>query len=236
MNSDYIVITNEYFELLINKDNVEFGNKVLEYSTNKIKEYLEFFNEKSYGKKIKAAYLNTREDFLARIKEVKNEEDGMPPEWASGCFYGDEVQILVKDDINKCFHVLVHETFHLLFGKFVYNKHGFNRIMWLDEALAGNYDDTTKKLIDNGYFKKMIIRYKDNKNLPIMSNFSFNNGVFNTKDYDGYDLVKIIGRYLIETKSNKELLEYINDYDKVIKDSKNILRVSIDYFVKKYEL
>lgn len=49
--SDYILITNNYYEIFINKSLEKYGNEVLEYSTNKLKEYLNFFKEESYGEK-----------------------------------------------------------------------------------------------------------------------------------------------------------------------------------------
>ncbi len=234
---DYITLSNDYFEILIPKDLKEFGNDVLEFSTGKIKEYLAFFKEKSYGKKVKGAFLVTREDFLARIMEVRDKEDHMPPSWARGCFYGGETQILTsKENPRDDFYVLVHETFHLLFSKFVYEKNDWNRFMWLDESLACQFDTTTERLIDKGAFKKLVEKYKDVPTLPVMSDFSFKDGLFKTDKWNGYELFKIIGRYLIETMDKDELLKYINDYDRIKKDGKVILKNSIEYFVKKYNL
>lgn len=236
MKTNYITVSNDFYEILIPEQYMEFGNKVLEYSTKKIKEFLDFFKEDSYGKIVKAAFLISREDFLDRIRAIKSPEDNMPPEWATGCFYGEETQVLLQDDPYDSFYVLVHETFHLLFSKFVYDKNDWNRMIWLDEALAGNFDDTTERIVNNGYFKKLIIKYMNCSSLPIMTNFSFKDGLFKTDEYNGYDLFKIIGRYLVETMDSNELLEYINDYDRLVKDSETILNTSISYFIDKYEL
>lgn len=234
MKDSYIVLDSEYIEILIPERFVEFGNRVLDFSTKKVKEYLDFFKEDSYGTKIKASYFVKREDFLQRIKDIKSPGDNMPPSWATGCFYGGETQILMdEDDIEFSFYTLIHEIFHLMFGKFVYNKNKVNRVIWLDEALAGNFDTTTERLIENGRFKQLIDKYYHCDCLPTMENFDFSDGVFTTEEYNGYELFKIIGRYLIEKYNKDELLEYVNDYDKVIKDSKNILRDSLEYFYKK---
>lgn len=237
MKEKYVTIENEYYEIYLPEKFIEFGNKVLDYSTRKIKEYLEFFKEKELDDKVKCDFLINRDDFIERIKLVKNEEDKLPPLWAEGCFYGNETQVLLKDDPYNSFHVLVHETFHLLFTKFVYDKYDFkNRILWLDEALAGNFDDTTGKMVDDGRFINLIKKYRDVSKLPVMTYFNFNDGIFSTEEYNGYELFKIIGRYLIETKDKNELLEYISNYNKIMEDSKTILVDSINYFVIKYNL
>lgn len=67
-----------------------------------------------------------------------------------------------------------------------------------------------------------------------MSDLSFEKGNIVTKEYNGYDLFKVVGRYLIETK--KDLLTYINDTDKVIKDGDKILEDSLNYFMIKYNI
>lgn len=106
------------------------GEEVLRYSTAKIKEYLKFFKEKKYGKKIKGSFFTNRVDFIDRIKTVSPSNSNLPPEWATGCFYGEETQILLNEEqIYDMFCTLAHETFHLLFSKFVYQKNKFDRIV-----------------------------------------------------------------------------------------------------------
>ena len=69
-----------------------------------------------------------------------------------------------------------------------------------------------------------------------MNDLEFSKGNIKTEDYNGYDLFKVVGRYLIETKTQEELLKYINDKSKVINDGNTILEVSLRYFLKKYNL
>ena len=57
-----------------------------------------------------------------------------------------------------------------------------------------------------------------------------------TSSYNGYDLFKIVGRFLIETKSSDELFNYIIDEEKVLSDGETILNDSLIYFSKKYNL
>jgi len=234
---NYITITNDYFEILIPSTLKKFGEEVLNYSTDKLKEFLSFFKEESYNKKIKGAFLINRDDFITRIKEVSAPNSSLPPQWATGCFYGGETQILLNENNpHERFNTLAHESFHLLFSKFVYEKNNIDRIVWLDESLAGNFDGTTEKLIKNNSFKSIIAKLIDNNKLPKMNKLSFSKGNIITEEYNGYDLFKVVGRYLIETKTKEDLLNYINDEEKVINDGKIILEESLNYFMLKYNL
>ena len=109
---------------------------------------------------------------------------------------------------------MVHESFHLLFSKYVYEKNDIERIVWLDEALAGNFDGTTEKLISNGKFKFMIENLIKNNKLPKICDLDFSKNNVITDLYNGYDLFKIVGRFLIETKTMDELFNYIFDEKK----------------------
>lgn len=119
---NYITVTNEYFEILIPLSLKEYGEEVLNYSTDKVKEFLSFFREQNC-EKIKGAFLINHDDFINRIKEVSAPNSPLPPEWATGCFYGGETQILLNENSPyENFNTLAHESFHLLFSKFVYKK------------------------------------------------------------------------------------------------------------------
>ena len=102
-----------------------------------------------------------------------------------------------------------------------------DRIVWLDESLATNFDGTTEKLIENGKFLEIILNLKNNQKLPKMSDLEFSKNNIKTEDYNGYDLFKVVGRYLIETKSQVELLKYISDKSKIVNDGDIILEASI---------
>lgn len=67
-----------------------------------------------------------------------------------------------------------------------------------------------------------------------MNELSFLKNNIKTDYYNGYDLFKVVGRYLIETKEN--LFDYINNEEKILKDGANILVESLNYFVSKYNL
>lgn len=233
---NYITINNDYFEILIPSSFKNYGEEVLNYSTDKIKEFLSFFKEQSH-EKIRGAFLINHDDFIDRIKEVSAPNSPLPPKWATGCFYGGEIQILLNaNNPYEKFNTLTHEGFHLLFSKFVYEKNNIDRIVWLDESLASNFDGSTDKLIKDNIFENIIIKLMNNSKLPKMNELSFLKGNIVTKEYNGYDLFKVVGRYLIETKTKNNLLKYINDKEKVINDGENILEKSLNYFILKYNL
>lgn len=233
---NYTILTNDYYEILLPISLKKYGEEVIDYSTNKFKEFLLFFKEKSYYKKIKGSFFLNRDDFLTRIREVAF-DFSMPPAWATGCFAGGEIQILLSEHkLYERFYALAHETFHLLFYKFVYEKNNIDRIIWLDESLAINFDGRMEELIENNTFKNIIIKLINNNNLPKMNDLDFDKNNVKTDEYDGYDLFKVVGRYLVETKTPKELFIYINNKDKVLNDGEKILEDSLNYFRLKYNL
>ena len=234
---EYTIIKNDYFEILIPLSLKKYGDEVLKYSIDKLQEFLSFFKEKSYNKKIKGAFLINRDDFIARIKEVSFPDVSLPPKWARGCFYGGETQILLdENNLYENFNTLAHESFHLLFSKFIYEKNNIDRIVWLDESLASNFDGSTDELIKTNKFEDIIIKLVNNNNLPKMNELTFLNENIITKEYNGYDLFKVVGRYLIEIKTKGDLLNYINNPEKVINDGETILEKSLNYFALKFNL
>lgn len=69
-----------------------------------------------------------------------------------------------------------------------------------------------------------------------MNELTFLNENIITKEYNGYDLFKVVGRYLKETKTKDDLLNYINNPEKVINDGEIILEKSLNYFALKFNL
>lgn len=232
---NYVILENEYYEIMVPSTLQEYGKEVLEYSSQKFQEYLHFFKEETFGEKIKCAIFLKREDFIKRVKEKGNYP--IVPSWAQwskGSYCGEEVQILLEEqeDIHERIPTLAHETFHLFFQKFVYEKNGWNRIVWLDEALAGNYDGTTEKRIKRNQFSKIIENLILKKDLPTMCELE-NDENYNDTDYN---LFKVVGRYLVETKTEDELFLYIHNKEIILKDGETILEESLRYFSEKYHI
>lgn len=109
-------------------------------------------------------------------------------------------------------------------------------MFWLDESLAGNFDGTVENLIKQNKFLDIVKKLISMDDLPLMSQLSFDKGNIKTDKYNGYDLFKVVGRYLIETKTQEELLIYIQQEKKVLNDGNTILENSLKYFQEKYNL
>lgn len=229
---NYITISNEYYEIYTKECLKGYVNRAMNYSTSRMKKYLNFFKEHSYGKKIKVSYFDNRDDFFDRIKLLNPK--ATPPKWATGCFCGGEIQILLYPSMEARFLTLAHETFHLFFNKFVYDKEKFNRIVWLDESLAAAFSGQTEKTIETGRFLEILKRLLELKTFPNINDLKFQNNNIKTKDYDAYDFFFVIGAYLRETMDDSELLRFIRDKEIVLESSNFILQKSLEFYKNKY--
>lgn len=230
----YKVLKNDYYEIYFPCKYEKDIKEVLEYSTNRLIENLSFFGKITYGQVIKASFFDTKEEFFARIQEL--DKNATPPDWAKGCFYGGENQILLDEkNVKTRFFTLAHESCHLLFSKFIYNDYK-DRVVWLDESFAANFSGEVEKELENGVFLEKIKKYSNCNTLPDMNEITFKRNNVKTNEYNAYDFFHIVGRYLVEIYSNEELLKLYKDEEKVLKLGENILRESILYFKQKYSL
>ena len=234
MTKKFTTLENEYYIIYCPEYLAEDLKPILEFSTTMLKENLSFFKEETYGKKIKASFFDNREDFVNRIHELA--PNGNPPSWATGCFYGGENQILIKNgNINERFHTLAHESCHLLFSKFIYKNYK-ERLDWLDESFAASFSGELYNIINNNEFVDLVKLYVNREDLPNMNDIRMNKGNVLTKEYNAYHFFRIIGRYLIDTNTDKELLELFNNEERCLELGPTILKTSIDYYKNKFNL
>lgn len=209
-----------------------FIEKTVKHAESKKKEFYRIFDCKDYDIDIlHASFFINREDFVEYIKSISNGQT--PPSWATGCFYNGEIQVLVdlKNPEIKM-NTLAHETMHLFFDKTIYKKYNIDRVNWLDESFAvyldGHPDDITNEeltriieylsKISNGFDMRVLEDYNKVK----------------TKEYNGYDMFNIIGKYIFETKQEQKFIELIKrNRNKVLEIGKHILQDAIDYFKNK---
>lgn len=226
---DFMTIKNDYYEVYFPKKYENDIKEVLDYSTKKLKENLLFFKESSYGKIIKASFFDKKEDFFAKIYEFDNNAN--PSKLAEAYFYGEEIQILLKEgNVKLRFLTLAHETCHLLFTKFIYENYYHGRVVWLDESFAANFSGEIKQEISDGTFVEYVKKYLNKENLPNLNDISFKKNNIKTKEYDAYDFFYIVGRYLVETNSKEELLKLYKNEEKVLQIGNHILNDSLNYF------
>lgn len=231
---EFMTVKNDYYEICFPRKYENDIREVLEYSTKKLIENLDFFGKVSYGKIIKASFFDKKEDFFARIYEL--ESNATPPEWAEGCFYGEENQILLVDgDVKSRFFTLAHESCHLLFSKFIYDNYQ-DRVVWLDESFAANFSGEVDREIINGIFIDKVKKYLNSNHLPNLNDISFEKNNIEKKEYNAYDFFHIVGRYLVETYSKKELLTLYKDEAMILQIGNHILIDSLHYFKEKYHL
>lgn len=177
---------------------------------------------------LKASYFCNRVDFVNYIKSISGGHE--PPIWATGCFYNNEIQILVdvenEKDMNFKDPTLLHETVHLYFDNCIYNKYNIPRIRWLDESFACYLDGTTNK-----------IKLQDLKNICLnIKDKNFDANILNdvkkvkTKNYNGYDMFKVIGFYIFNRHVEKEMLDTLKtNFKKTRLIGKSILKSAIDF-------
>ncbi len=213
------------------KDAISIVNEKIDYINSL------FGVEKSIGQ-LKVSLFIDRKSFVDYIKTTFN--DSNLPDWASGCFYGGGIQILI--DINKKSsiefhkHTLLHEMVHLYFNNTIYNQNKINRILWLDESYAKFLDGQHLNMSDEQirYILTNLKAISPNFNLGL---FDKNNGKVVTKEYNGYDMFYAIGRYIFENGLEKEYLEILKTNPaKIRRMNRTILPKAIKYLESTLEL
>ena len=188
-----------------------------------------FLSEVAKVGKLKASFFTERKEFVEYIKSVSNGRT--PPEWATGCFYNGEIQTLIDitnhEDLKYKVHTLTHEMTHLYIQKNIYEKYNIDRIRWFDESYAsyidGHIKNRTKEQLKNKCNKLKDIGEFD---LNILNDINR----VKTKDYDGYDMFLIVGKYIFENDLSKKYLVLIKTKpEEIRKVGREILTKSIKY-------
>ncbi|MBP3619989.1 MAG: hypothetical protein J6J24_04965 [Clostridia bacterium] len=182
--------------------------------------------------KVKASFFTKREEFISYIKTKMAPCDELPPDWATGCFYGGESQILInpadEEDVSRRKYTLLHEAIHLYVQKAIYEKFDVERIVWFDEAIAGFLDKHSEKYTQQEW-KNLAIKLK-----PVAKGFDMNKlndfSIVKTSEYDGYDMFLLIGKFMIGTNLIKDFLETIkSNPDKIREEGLTILQKAVEY-------
>lgn len=198
------------------------------HATEKKKEFCKLFGcEEQEVERLQASFFVNRSEFVKHIQTISNGQT--PPKWATGCFYNGEIQVLVdlKNPEEKM-NTLAHELLHLFFEKMIYQKHNIERVNWLDESFAvyldgGNHDF-------DGELEKSI-KYLSKISKGFDMNILCDYNIIKTKEYDGYDMFNIIGKYIFETNQENVFLKMlISNRQQIVELGKHILQDAIDYF------
>lgn len=177
--------------------------------------------------RLQASFFVERNEFVKHIQTISNGQT--PPKWATGCFYNGEIQVLVdlKNPEEKM-NTLAHELLHLFFEKMIYQKHNIERVNWLDESFAV-YLDGGEHDFDRELDKSIKYLSKISKGFDMNILCDYN--IIKTKEYDGYDMFNIIGKYIFETKQENIFLKMlIKNRQQIVELGKHILQDAINYF------
>ncbi len=225
-NEDYLINYPEELEHLV--------KNAVDYSVKKKGENCKIFHCKTADiPQLKASIFIDRKKFVDYIKKVSGGQE--PPEWATGCFYNGEIQIFAnphnKVETSFLMGTIAHETVHLMFNKLIYEKYKIDRLVWLDESFA-NYLDGIVLSWRGDSWDKLVARLLPYKDFNV-NNLNNRNKVV-TKNYDGYDMFRIIGKYICENNLAQEYLQMLKtDRNKVMRLGKTILKTAINWFVER---
>ncbi len=185
-------------------------------------------NEDTTGQ-LKASFFTKREDFVEYIKSISGEKNF--PTWVTGCFYNGEIQTLInindEDDVKFKTHTLTHEMVHLYIENTIYSKYNIDRIRWFDESYAG-YLDGHMENRTNEQLKELCLELKMLGNFDMNSLDDVNDVI--TKSYNGYNMFRIIGKYIFENDLAKKYLDLLKNNPSAIREiGKDILPKAIEY-------
>jgi len=228
-------------EIITDRFIINFQNGLEEFVSNSLKVVEKqmpilrslFLLEVENFKKIEASFFTERSEFVGYIKSISNGD--IPPKWATGCFYNEGIQTLInindEEDVKYKTHTLMHEMVHLYIQKLVYEKSGVERVRWFDESYASYID---------GYIKNITSNQLKNICEKLIGIGEFDLNILDdinkvkTKEYDGYDMFLIVGKYIFENNLAKHYLELLKTKPSEIrKVGKTILEKSINYILKK---
>ena len=222
------ILTTEDFVIHYAQELKDFVVATMNHAKEKKKEFCKLFKCKSEEiDRLSASFFVERGEFVEHIRKISNGQT--PPDWATGCFYNGEIQVLVDlKNPNVKMNTLAHETLHLFFEKTIYQNYNIERVNWLDESFAvyldGNETDFDKEQDKAVEYLSKISKGFD---LAVLSDYN----KIKTKDYDGYDMFNLVGKYIFETKQEEKFLELLKtNRNEILEIGKYILQDAIDYF------
>ncbi len=180
---------------------------------------------------IDTAILSNQKDFVDYIHKITNNKS-TPPEWATGCFCNDGIQMLVLKDNPKQYNaskfIISHEMTHLFINKFVYNKYNIPRLKWWDECYAYWLErPLTKERAEQAITLSKENEHRANFDMNIIKNDSKNENEVNA-----FPLYKIVGYYIFQNNLAKKYVEIIKkDRNKMVEIGKTIVADAIDYIL-----
>ncbi len=215
--TEYKTFENDSFRIEYPIDLENFTQFSVKNAMDSIEKLKMLFNSKE-SLKLNAIFFDIREDFVKYIKQYSTRKE--IPNWIMGCFYNNGIQLYIDKNssyqLDRMKYTLLHETVHLYFTNYIYDKYNIKRICWFDEAYA-NYLDKCPKDI------KQILQTLE---LPI----DFNMSNLSNPESNAYGAFNLIGYYIFSTHQEKELLNLlIKDSEQIRELGKTILKEAVEY-------
>ena len=194
-----------------------FTHFSVENAMDSIKKLKTLFKTKE-NLKLNANFFDIREDFVKYIKQYSTR--GEIPDWIMGCFYNNGIQLYIDKNssyqLDRMRYTLLHETVHLYFTNYIYDKYNIERICWFDESYANYLDKSPKD----------ITQILQSLELPI----DFNMSSLSSPESKAYNAFNLIGYYIFSTHQEKKLLDLlIKDSEQIKELGKTILKEAVGY-------
>lgn len=196
--------------------------------TNKKEKILQQFKLDSF-RKIQINLFDNQDIFVKLIKSLRWQGTTIP-QYCKGTYDNYMVNFCIADmdvklKISTLSSKIIHECIHI-----IYNSLSDQRIIWLDEGLAMNLSGEMNDLLD----KEALINLIETRIKPMKFPKDLNDLIHGSKfvndDYNGYPLSYLSVRYLLETKTDEELLQMIKFSEKAKELGPEILSKAINYY------
>ena len=226
-------LNTEYFIINYDDDLQDFVENSLKIVKEQLPQIQAIFGDNLNNvRKIKASFFTKRENFIAYINKITNGNYSVP-DWATGCFYNEEIQTLIdknnENDMKYKIHTLTHEWVHLIIQELIYKKYNLNRLRWFDESFAVYLDGTIKNRTIK-YFQRVYTSLNnicENFNMKTLNNIN----KVQTNEYNGYDMFMIIGKYIFENNLADKYIKILikNDSTELNELNVSILQKAVMY-------
>ena len=222
------IIENKDFVIYGTSDISAISKDILDLITNKKEKILQQFKLDSF-RKIQINLFDNQDIFVKFIKSLRWQGTTIP-QYCKGTYDNYMVNFCIADmdvklKISTLSSKIIHECIHI-----IYNSLSDQRIIWLDEGLAMNLSGEMNDLLD----KEALINLIETRIKPMKFPKDLNDLIHGSKfvndDYNGYPLSYLSVRYLLETKTDEELLQMIKFSEKAKELGPEILSKAINYY------
>lgn len=218
---------NEKFKINYDKEIESFIDEIIVSPI--YKEILDFFEIKDFPQ-VTANLFVRQEDFIKYLTEEQGMKD--IPSYCRGTFDKNLInqKIDPSEKVERILGVFYHELVHVVY-KEIYDK----RVVWFDEGLAQNISGQYDWLKDRNQLKQYFKRFLKNNEIVDMNKLKHGKE-FVTDKYNGYALSHICVRYMIDTMSHKDILDYAKSAQKLLEVGENVLEKAKDFYNSQLEL